>query len=63
RLVVYDVRGARVRTLVDETAMGGKYTVAWDGRNDQGQSVGSGVYFYRLAGRHFTQTRKMLLLK
>jgi hypothetical protein len=63
RLVVYDVRGARVRTLVDATAMGGKYTVEWDARNDHGQSVGSGVYFYRLAGRHFTQTRKMLLLK
>jgi len=63
RLVVYDVRGARVRTLVDDRKAGGKYTVEWDGRNDQGQTVGSGVYFYRLVETNFTQTRKMLLLK
>jgi hypothetical protein len=63
RLVVYDVRGARVRTLVDDRKAGGKYTVEWDGRNDQGQAVGSGVYFYRLVSTNFTQTRKMLLLK
>ena len=63
RLVVYDVRGARVRTLVDDRKAGGKYTVDWDGRNDQGTAVGSGVYFYRLVETNFTQTRKMLLLK
>jgi hypothetical protein len=63
RLVVYDVRGARVRTLVDREQRGGSYAVDWDGRNDQGQAVGSGVYFYRLVERNYTQTRKMLLLK
>jgi len=63
RLVVYDVRGARVRTLVDREQRGGSYAVEWDGRNDQGQAVGSGVYFYRLVERNYTQTRKMLLLK
>ena len=39
RLVVYDVRGARVRTLVNREQTGGSYTVEWDGRNDQGQRV------------------------
>jgi hypothetical protein len=63
RLVVYDVRGARVRTLVDREQAGGKYAVEWDGRNDQGQAVGSGVYFYRLVERNYTRTRKMILLK
>jgi len=63
RLVVYDVRGARVRTLVDTEVRGGKYTVEWDGRNDRGQAVGSGVYFYRLTGKSFTRTKKMMLLK
>jgi flagellar hook assembly protein FlgD len=61
--VVYDVTGARVRTLVEGEVSGGKYTVEWDGRNDRGQTVGSGVYFYRLVERNFTQTKKMLLLK
>jgi hypothetical protein len=62
-LVVYDVSGARVRTLVDRVVTGGKHSVEWDGRNDHGQTVGSGVYFYRMVDREFTQTRKMLLLK
>jgi hypothetical protein len=63
RLVVYDVSGARVRTLVDRDQSGGSYTVEWDGRNDKGQAVGSGMYFYRLVERNYTKTRKMLLLK
>jgi hypothetical protein len=63
RLVVYDVSGARVRTLVDREQPGGSYTVEWDGRNDHGQAVGSGMYFYRLVEREYTQTMKMLLLK
>jgi len=63
RLVVYDVSGARVRTLVDREQAGGSYTVDWDGRNDNGQAVGSGLYFYRLVERNYTQTKKMLLLK
>jgi DNA-binding beta-propeller fold protein YncE len=63
RLVVYDVSGARVRTLADGMVPGGKYTVEWDGRNDQGHPVSSGVYFYRLVETSFTNTKKMLLLK
>jgi hypothetical protein len=42
---------------------GGRHAVEWDGRNDRGQLVGSGVYFYRLVEPNFTATRKMLLLK
>jgi hypothetical protein len=62
-LVVYDVSGARVRTLVGGRVTGGRHEVVWDGRNDQGQRVGSGVYFYRMVQRGFSQTKKMLLLK
>jgi hypothetical protein len=63
QLVIYDVSGARVRTLVDRVVPGGRYTIDWDGGNNRGQRVGSGVYFYRLIEPNFTQTRKMLLLK
>jgi hypothetical protein len=62
-LVIYDVRGARVRTLVAGNVPGGRHLVEWDGRNDQGQAVGSGVYFYRMVQRNYKATRKMLLLK
>jgi hypothetical protein len=64
-LNVYDVTGRLVRTLVNETktpASGG-YSVTWDGRNDGGQSVSSGIYFYRLSTGSFSETKKMILLK
>jgi flagellar hook assembly protein FlgD len=62
-LVVYDVRGARVRTLVSGEVSGGRHEVVWDGRDDHGTLVSSGVYFYRMVQRGYTNTKKMLLLK
>ncbi|MDH4038012.1 MAG: beta-propeller fold lactonase family protein [Candidatus Krumholzibacteria bacterium] len=62
-LTIYDVRGARVRELVNERQRADVYKVVWDGTNDRGQHVSSGMYFYRLSAGKFTQTRKMLLLK
>jgi hypothetical protein len=62
-VVVYDVRGAKVRVLVSGTESAGKHVVEWDGRNDAGHAVGSGVYFYRLETSQFVGTRKMVLLK
>lgn len=62
-LVVYDVTGARVRTLVDGTVRAGRHDVMWDGRNDARQPVGSGVYFYRLATTGKSLTKKLVLLK
>jgi hypothetical protein len=62
-LVVYDVTGARVRTLVDGALPAGRHDAKWDGRNDARQPVGSGVYFYRLASAGKTLTKKMVLLK
>jgi hypothetical protein len=62
-LRVYDVGGRLVRTLVDGTEGPGEKTVTWDGRNDRGRVVASGVYFYRLTSETYTHTRKMLLMK
>ena len=62
-LVIYDVRGARVRTLVRGEKASGRYAVDWDGRNDDGTRVGSGVYFYRMSVGAFQDARKMVLLK
>jgi PKD repeat protein/fibronectin type 3 domain-containing protein len=63
RLEIYDILGQRVRVLMDEVQVAGRYQVRWDGRNAQGQGVGSGVYFYRLQAGGFNQVRRMLLLK
>jgi len=64
-LVVYDVSGRRVRGLVSEV-QGPRpegYSVQWDGRNDAGAGVASGLYFYRMVSLGFSETKKMLLLK
>jgi hypothetical protein len=63
-LSVYNVRGQLVRVLVDEPRAAGLHKdVSWEGRNDSGQSVASGIYFYRLTTGNFTDTKKMVLLK
>jgi hypothetical protein len=64
-LKIYGVTGALVRVLADEvqTPRAEGYEAAWDGRNDDGASVASGVYFYRLKAGGEVLTRKALLLK
>ncbi len=63
-LTVYNVLGQPIRTLVAEHQAAGRYAVEWDATNDSGQSVSSGMYFYRLqAGGDFLDVKKMLLLK
>ena len=66
-LRIYNVAGQLIRTLLNEELETGRYENrpfnVWDGRNDTGQQVGSGVYFYRLTATNFTQTRKLVLLK
>jgi DNA-binding beta-propeller fold protein YncE len=63
KLAVYDVAGRRVRKLVDGRQRADVYKVTWDGVNDDGQRVASGVYFYKLVAGKFVQTKKMMLLK
>lgn len=63
RLTLYDVRGRRVRGLVDRDLGPGRYEVDWRGDDDQGQSVASGVYLYRLEAGPDVAQRKLLLLR
>jgi hypothetical protein len=62
-LQIFDVRGSLVRTLLDAPVGAGDKSVRWDGRDDAGSAVATGVYLYRLNAPGFTETRKMLLLK
>ncbi|KPL05823.1 hypothetical protein AMJ71_10785, partial [candidate division TA06 bacterium SM1_40] len=63
RLAVYDIRGARVRELASGTAPAGSHQVAWDGRDERGRKVGSGIYFCRLEAGERSATRRMVLLR
>ncbi len=62
---IFNVLGQRVRTLIDEEQEAGNQVVEWDGRDSNGGTVSSGMYFFKLnAGNgNFVQTRKMVLLK
>ncbi|MCK4385237.1 MAG: T9SS type A sorting domain-containing protein, partial [candidate division Zixibacteria bacterium] len=62
-LKVYNILGQKVRTLVDEPKRGGSHEVIWDGKDDHGKEVASGIYFYQLKAGDLTETKKMLLLK
>ncbi|OGG50092.1 MAG: hypothetical protein A3F84_02590 [Candidatus Handelsmanbacteria bacterium RIFCSPLOWO2_12_FULL_64_10] len=63
RLTIYNILGQQVRTLINNRQAAGIHAVQWDGHDDAGRSVASGLYFYRLTAGEFTQTQKMLLLK
>ncbi|MGA3245223.1 MAG: CBM35 domain-containing protein [Bacteroidota bacterium] len=62
-LKVYDLLGREVTTVVNEIGTPGKHTATWDGKNDLGESVSSGVYMYQLRAGSSVITRKMVLLK
>jgi len=62
-LIVYNVLGQKVRTLADAPMAAGQYSLTWDGRNDAGSVLSSGMYFYRLQAGGTAIVKKMLLLK
>ena len=63
RLVVYNLAGQSVTTLVHGRREAGPHTVRWDGRDDRGERLATGVYFYRLETNQRAHTRKLLLLR
>ena len=64
-LQIYTLTGQRVRTLVDDSIAVGSHSVEWDGRDERGNLVGSGVYLYRLSvdDSRFSVSRRMILIK
>ena len=62
-LEIYDVRGRLTRTLIDKLQGPGNYSVHWNGRDNRGSPVGSGLYIYRLEAGGFTSVRKMTILR
>lgn len=62
-LSIYNVRGQKVTTLVELNQTAGHYTVHWDGTDEQGNKVASGIYFYRIQVGEFEDSKKMILMK
>lgn len=63
RLDIFNVLGQKVVTLVDGFQNAGTQNVIWDGRDQSGSSVASGIYFYRISASNFSATKKMMMLK
>ena len=62
-LLVYDIMGREVATLINEQQEPGYRSIMWDGLNSSGQRVSAGMYFYTIQAGKFRQTKKMILLK
>ncbi|NLI15741.1 MAG: T9SS type A sorting domain-containing protein [candidate division Zixibacteria bacterium] len=60
---VYNILGQSIKTLISEYKNAGRYSIIWDGTNEAGQAVLSGVYFYRLTTKEQSITKRMMLLK
>jgi predicted CXXCH cytochrome family protein len=63
RITIYSITGEEVATVVNETMSAGNYSIPWDGRNQAGQTVSSGMYLYRIQAGDFVAVKKMLLMK
>nr|MBN2277600.1 T9SS type A sorting domain-containing protein [candidate division Zixibacteria bacterium] len=62
-LVIYNILGQKIKTLVDGEESAGYHLVQWDGTGFNGRNVASGIYFYRLRAGDYNESRKMILLK
>jgi len=62
-IIIYDMLGRQVRTLLNQTQDAGFKLVIWNATNDHGKPVSAGVYLYKIQAGEFVQTRKMVLLK
>jgi len=62
-LIIYDILGNRIRTLVDNTQQSGTYRVYWDGKDQQGNAIASSIYFYELKAGQQRQVKKLLYIR
>jgi flagellar hook assembly protein FlgD len=63
KLDVYNILGQKIRTLLEKVEQPGPKTLFWDGTDDRGLNVPTGIYFYRLTAQDFVDTKKMVYLK
>ncbi|NIO55422.1 MAG: T9SS type A sorting domain-containing protein [Candidatus Latescibacteria bacterium] len=62
-LTVYNILGQRVARIIEPMKPKGPHSIVWNGRDENGKKVASGIYFYRLQAGAFSATKKMVLLR
>ncbi len=62
-LAIYNLMGQKIRTLSSVNMTPGYHAIIWDGTNDMGSQVATGMYFYSIQSNNFQATKKMLFLK
>jgi len=63
QISVYNLKGQRVKSLLNSDVSAGTHQIIWDGKDDRGSSVASGIYFYRMEAKNYQATNKMMLMK
>lgn len=62
-IVIHDVNGREVEHLLDQPRAAGEHTITWDAIDREGNAAPSGVYWYTIRTEHFTNTKKMVLVR
>ncbi len=62
-LNIYNIKGQLVKTLLDEEKSPGNYSIIWEGKDNYGREVASGIYFYKLKTSDYAETKKMILVR
>jgi flagellar hook assembly protein FlgD len=63
QIEVYNIRGAKINTLISGNFRAGQHSVVWKGKDNNGNNVSSGVYFYKMTTPEFSSVKKMILMK
>ena len=63
KITIYNLLGQHVKTLMNEFKPVGDYSVQWDGKNDAGEKLTSGVYIYRMQAGSFVESKKLMMMK
>jgi hypothetical protein len=63
RIQIYNLKGQLVKNLINSDLQSGNHQIVWDGRDDRGNGVSSGIYLYRMESGDYTRTNKMMLMK
>ena len=62
-IIIYDVMGRKIRSLINSDQTAGYHRIHWDARNDMGENVSAGMYIYSIQAKEFRTFKKMVLLK